>query len=71
MRPDRQVSFQALTRAGVVVLREVTAAIFTAPSRTFYGKVQLQAKCQGLVGQPSPGRLPQAEAGATAWSGGV
>lgn len=54
-----------------IYAEEVIAAIFTTPTRTFYWKVQLQAKCQGLASQLSTGRLPQAEAGATAWSGGV
>lgn len=69
LRP--QVSFPAPRWAGISVLQEVVVAIFTTATRTFYWKVQLQAKCQGLVGQLSPGRLPQAEAGTTAWSVGV
>lgn len=43
-------------------------SIFTTPTGPFYWKVQLQAECQGLAGQLSPRRRPQAEAGTTAWS---
>lgn len=71
MRSSRQVLFQAPGLSGLSVLQEVAAAIFTAPTRTFYRKVQLQAKCQGLAGQLIPGRLPQAKAGTMVVSVGV
>lgn len=71
VRSSRQVLFQAPGSTGLSVLQEVAAAIFTAPTRTFYRKVQLQAKCQGLAGQLIPGRLPQAKAGTMVVSVGL
>lgn len=68
---ESQVLFQAPGLTGLSMLQEVAAAIFTAPTRTLYRKVQLQAKCQGLAGQLIPGRLPQAKAGTMVVSVGV
>lgn len=49
VRLNRHVSFQAPGPTGVSVVREAGLAIFTTPTRPLYWKVQLQAKCQGLV----------------------
>ena len=70
VRWSPQVQFQAVGWTGPSVSQEVAAAIFTTPTRTFLqeGTITIQAKCQGLAGQLSPGRLPQLEAGTAAWS---
>ena len=44
VRLSPQVQFQAAGWTGLSVSREVAATIFTAPTRTFYKKVQLQYK---------------------------